>query len=128
MANSILFLSSIVMGTIHLFLIPGLPRLYRLAYGVGVVTSINNHLFTILVFKWVDRIWMLFGFLADMLWCLVLGNERCFIILFSYAILYYTSKFYRKKNRDTIADNLHLSSHILATCLHVLIYKNLNSR
>lgn len=127
MANSILFLSSIVMGMIHFLLIPGLPRLYRLVYGFGVLTSINNHLFTVLAFKWVDRFWMLFGFLTDILWCLLQGNEPCFILVFSYVILYFSSKFYRKRNRDTIANNLHLSTHLLATCLHVFIYKKLNS-
>lgn len=127
MTNGILFLSSVFMGFIHILTLPYLPTLHSITYGIGVTTSIVNHAYTLPVFKWIDRIWMCIGIIIDSTWCLHNDNNFNLIFVVSYGFLYILAKEFNIRNRIYIANTFHLSTHLLATFLHVIIALNCSS-
>lgn len=131
MANKVLFLSSVILGTVNicflLFHHPVQSDLLFVNIFLGVVTSIWNHGVTMDVIKIFDRIMMVFGFLSELYLILTMSysfywykiGSGC--LLFSAGGFYIFSKiilrnFVTNKNRNPIwissCRYLELSLHI----------------
>lgn len=128
MGNPVLFLSSVILGSVHIAAMATIGSSHEIlcaVYLVGVATSLINHGLNSSIARWSDRLWMALGTFLDFLYVSALSSwSRTLGILL---ILAYTSAFAAAKllilrtgNKKT--GNLpHLFTHISATTLHVWV-------
>lgn len=117
MANLLLFMSSCIVGIIHLFFIIILQStnlLLNTNIIFGIITSIINHGSNSLIAKWCDRFMMLIGIYIDI------------IIIYSYNC-YYSCLFLLLSILSFIISKYimcyfyHIISHILLTITHIIM-------
>jgi len=124
MANPVLYKSAIICGFFHILSIIyfGGKPLMNGVYVCGVGTSIWNHGVTNDLVKRIDRIVIFFGIFVDTYYIMtspVVMATVTFNILTTTILSYLRAKLTKGVHSD--GNPYHLTSHVLATCLHVIL-------
>jgi hypothetical protein len=112
MANTILFISSCVLGLITLYFVTELS-IASVNILTGIVTSICNHATTSTVLKWVDRLMMCLAVVFHLVVMCYCGSDDFLLLGFAVGF-YFLEKLFPLRV-------FHLLAHIIATILNITI-------
>lgn len=108
--NTLLLKSSILSLFIHYIFLQNIPIVYL----IGLITSIINHGFTSNIAVKIDRYYMRFCFLHNLLYIMLFGFLFELSIMLSATILY----FLNSKFNNSIC---HMIAHVLISCCNIRI-------
>jgi len=125
MANPLLFKSSLIVGSYHVFLaLWYAPIILEVILILGVLTSIYNHGTTSFHAKWLDRIAISLASIIDIFYILCLPypvNTVVLSIFFATVSAFFIAK-YQIRSGVNNGNAFHLSSHLLAVVIHTILF------
>jgi len=146
MANTTLFVTSLLLGYLHLHAIYALSPQKRVAlghiptvYAIGVLTSVVNHGCTHPFPKWLDRIWMYLGVCMDLTYGCMLSFDAswrfvaqphvflvalyimCYLLAKKYAMARLSFSICKHSFVCSLGTMSHVLTHGIATGLHLII-------
>lgn len=125
MANPLLFKSSLIVGSYHVFLaLWYAPIILEFILILGVLTSVYNHGTTSFHAKWLDRVAITVASIIDFFYILCLPYPVNTIVLSIFLVTisaFFIAKFQIKSGVNN-GNAFHLSSHLLAVVIHTILF------